>query len=236
MSIGAPGATVGPVRLDAQGLGRSFGRRYALRDVAFEAQGGQVVALVGHNGAGKSTLLQVLATRIAATHGGARLDGRPLVPGCPERVRVGYVSHQSFLYGALSCAENLELVARSYRRPIDGVDAALERVGLARAKDRVARELSRGMTQRLMIARLLLQRADVWLLDEPTTGLDAAGLAWLAGELHAAREAGRLVLASSHDGAFVAAVATHGLRLRAGRLTEAAPFDSQPVARWLRED
>lgn len=220
--------------LVCEALGRTFGRRHALRGVSFEARAGQVFALVGHNGAGKSTLLQVLSTRLAASQGRALLDGQPLAPGCAERVRLGYVSHQSFLYGALSAAENLALSARLYGRDDDRVEPALERVGLLRFKERLARELSRGMTQRLMIARLLVQDASVWLLDEPTTGLDAAGLLWLEGEVKAAAAAGKLVLMSSHDRSFLTATATHALRLRAGRVTDCGAFEPQAVEHWLR--
>ncbi len=222
------------VSLVTQGLGRAFGRRHALRDVTFTAGGGDVVALVGHNGAGKSTLLQVLSTRIAPTQGRALLDDELLSPGCPARVRLGYVSHQSFLYGALTARENLALSARLGGFPEDAVVPTLERVGLGRAKDRLARELSRGMTQRLMIARLLLQDARVWLLDEPSTGLDAVGLTWLQGEVESAAAMGRVVIFSSHDRGLLERSATQGLRLDGGRLTDFGPFRARATDEWLR--
>lgn len=210
-------------RIETKGLSKAYGKRYALRDTSIVVESGQVAAVIGHNGAGKSTLFHLLCLRSRATAGQILVDGAPAEPTPAFRAAVGVVSHASFLYSALTGRENLELVARLYRRGEVEVPALLTRVGLERAGERRVREYSRGMVQRLSIARLLLQGARLWLLDEPATGLDERGLHWLEGEIRAAREAGGLVLVSSHHRDLLHATATHALVLSRGRLVHQGP-------------
>ena len=204
-------------RIAGQGLSKSYGRRFALRDVNFHVAAGRALALVGHNGAGKSTLFQLIAGRTTPTAG--TLDFGGATPGT-----IGYVGHASFLYGALTARENLELVAKLHRRDPAAAPATLDRVGLGRFGDRVARELSRGMTQRLSIARLLIQDAQLWLLDEPASGLDEAGRRWLETEMIAARDRGCLLVVSSHHRDLLLATATDLLVLNRGRRVAFSPI------------
>lgn len=181
---------------------RHFGRRRALHRVTFACEAGQIVALLGANGAGKSTLLSIGATLLAPSAGEV-LYGRQTARqgGSALRARIGVLGHDLYLYPELTAAENLAFFARLYGlRDIDGVVAA----SLARAalQDRAAEPVSsfsRGMRQRLALERALLHSPCLLLLDEPFTGLDEAASAALRHRLMEAREAGAIVLVTTHD-------------------------------------
>ena len=219
----------------AVGLSKAYGRRYALRKASFELRAGEITAVIGQNGAGKSTTFHLLAGRMAPTSGQVQFDGR--VAGREEwrRRACGYVSHASFLYGTLTARENLVLLNQLYGLE-GGVDSVLEQVGLDRASDRLAREFSRGMVQRLALGRLLLTQPSVWLLDEPASGLDEAGRRWLVGEVRRAAADGRVVALSSHSRAMVGELATQAVVLRRGRLEHTGPVSGpDEVDRLFRE-
>ena len=211
--------------VEAVELTRSYGRRYALKKANFSLQAGTVTAIIGQNGAGKTTAFDMLAARRAPSGGEVRFDGE-VVPDGPDRRRaVGYLSHASFLYGTLTARENLELVAGLYRVADPPIDPVLERVGLSRAANRQARHFSRGMVQRLALGRLLLANPDIWLLDEPASGLDEAGRTWLGREIDALMDAGRVVALSSHSRSLVGALASHVVVLKRGRVVHTGPVD-----------
>lgn len=228
MSAAAPSAAApaGPLRLE--GVGKTFGRHRALVDVSLELRGGEVTAVLGPNGAGKSTLLGILATLVPPTTGTVSFAGERLGRDSPRRSVIGYVGHEPGLYGDLGAAENLELFAGLYGVP-DGrprAEALLARAGLADARrDAPVRTFSRGMQQRLALARALLHGPEVLLFDEPGAALDPAGAAWLAAELGRERDAGRVVVLVTHDLEAAAAVASHLVVLRRGRL---AASDRRP--------
>jgi heme exporter protein A len=177
------------LRLD--GVSKRYGARLALCGISLTVEAGSVLLLVGANGAGKSTLLRLAAGLTPPTSGTvARPDAA-----------IGYLGHAVGLYPGLSALDNLAFWQRLYggdARP-DALLAALDRVGLAgRAHDRAA-ALSRGMAQRLNLARLILLRPILLLLDEPETGLDAASSALLTDEIAAARDRGAAVMWASHQ-------------------------------------
>ncbi len=161
-------------------VSRRFGRQWAVRrvDVAFPPR--TISALVGHNGSGKSTLLGLLAGAIRPTEGEIMAFGEDLHHH-PEpatvRQRVAWLAHQPPVYPDLTGPENLVFTAGLYGRPLSSADtdAVLSRVGLHGARRQRVRAYSRGMVQRLGLARTIIQGASVWLLDEPMTGLDRAG-------------------------------------------------------------
>jgi len=162
--------------IEARALGKSFGPTPVLRDVNLSVEAGRGAAVVGANGAGKSTLIRLLAGLSAPSLGAAMLFGEPACSLKPAlRRRVGLLSHQSFLYPNLTARENLEFYATLYG--VEGVRAAaiegLERVALGAAADARVRGFSRGMEQRLALARAMLARPDVLMLDEPFAALDA---------------------------------------------------------------
>jgi heme ABC exporter ATP-binding subunit CcmA len=176
----------GSLLLAARGLRHSFGRVRVLRDISLSLEAGEALAVVGPNGAGKSTLLRLLAGLTQPTAGQIRVLGQPLDRGSHEcRRSIGLLSHQSFLYDDLSLLENLTVVARLYglSRPRDVAALALENAGLSERAAELPPRLSRGLVQRAAIARSLLHRPKLLLLDEPFTSLDANAITDLRAEL-----------------------------------------------------
>ena len=188
--------------IEISGLTKQYGLNLVLRGVNLRLQQGEFVTLVGANGAGKSTLLRIVATLAQPTSGTVKIGGWPL-PQHASKVRqhLGLVSHQSLLYRDLSAETNLLFTAKLYQldNPQDRVRAALKRVGLATRERDAVRTFSRGMVQRLTIARATLHSPDVLLLDEPYTGLDQNASQLLDSLLQREREAGRTILMITHD-------------------------------------
>ena len=192
-----------------EGLVKRYGMNLVLRGVDLQVNAGEFVTLVGSNGAGKSTLMRIVATLLQPTAGKVEIGGWPL-PKQASRVRrhIGLVSHYSLLYGDMNAAENLAFYARLYRLKDaeERVMTALRKVGLyARQRDAVS-TFSRGMVQRLTIARATLHEPDILLLDEPYTGLDQDASRLLDDLLREEHENGRSILMITHD-------LTHGLNL-----------------------
>jgi heme exporter protein A len=162
--------------LEARGLQRSFGRVRILRGLDLSLREGEALTVVGPNGAGKTTLLRILAGLMRPTAGQIRVLGRPLERGSAQSHAIGLLSHQSLLYDDLTLLENLTFAARLYGldRPREVAETALAQAGLEDRADELPRRLSRGLLQRAAIARALLHRPKVLLLDEPFTSLDAA--------------------------------------------------------------
>jgi heme exporter protein A len=195
--------------IQIKGLVKNYGLNPVLRGVDLHVREGEFVTLVGANGAGKTTLMRIVATLLKQTAGEALIGGWPL-PQFAVNVRqhIGLVSHQSLLYGDLTAAENLLFFSRLYRLDdrADRVSDALKEVGLvARQRDPVS-TFSRGMVQRLTIARATLHEPDVLLLDEPYTGLDQDAAQLLDDLLRREIEKGRTILMITHD-------LVHGLNL-----------------------
>lgn len=192
----------GPL-LRARGLRRSFGRVRVLRDVDLTLAAGEALAVAGPNGAGKTTLLRVLAGLMRPSGGEIEVLGRPLRDGHDARRALGLVSHLSLLYDDLTLLENLAFAARLYRleRPRETAMAALDAAGLAGRAHDSPRRLSRGLAQRAAIARAMLHRPRVLLLDEPFTALDAVSAGRLRDELHRRLAEGMgLVIVTHHLG------------------------------------
>ena len=188
--------------IQIQGLVKRYGLNTALRGVDLHVRDGEFVTLVGPNGAGKSTLMRIVATLLAPTEGQVSVGGWDF-PKNADKVRrhIGLVSHQSLLYHDLSAAENLTFFGRLYQLDdIEGrVNEALKKVGLfARQRDPVA-GFSRGMIQRLTIARATLHEPDVLLMDEPYTGLDQDASQLLDSLLDQEAQKGRTILMITHD-------------------------------------
>jgi heme exporter protein A len=189
--------------IEIRGLIKAFGSRAVLKGVDLDVAPGEFLTLVGPNGAGKTTLMNVVSTLGKPTGGRVRVAGYDLADGAPEaRRQIGLVSHKTLLYDDLSAEENLRFYARMYDVPDANTRAEtmLRQVGLwGRQRDPV-RTFSRGMQQRLAIARALLHDPPVLLLDEPDTGLDQHAAAMLGDLL---RQAGamrrRTVLMTTHN-------------------------------------
>jgi len=208
---------VSPVGIRFEDIDKRYGGLYALRRVSLEITPGECVAVAGRNGSGKTTLLRI-AARLARPSSGSitLLDSKKGT--IAEASQTGFVAHATMVYDELTAEENLLLFARLLRitEPAVRAQTLLAEVGLADRQSSLVRTFSRGMRQRMAIARALLNEPSVLLLDEPTTGLDPQGVAWLAETLHRMRDAGRTILMSLHGESEISALATRAIRLEAG--------------------
>jgi heme exporter protein A len=215
----------------ADALSKRFGRATALHEVSFELPAGRTLAVLGANGAGKSTLLRLLAGLARPSSGRLTVAGHP--PGDRGgRGRIGYVGHATQIYPALTARENLLFAARLHglSEPRARADAALEREGLSRVAGRPAGGFSRGMAQRLAIARGLIHDPQIVLLDEPFTGLDRRSADRLAARLRALRDERRTVVWVTHDAERAAQCSQRALVLSRGRLVREVEGDSLCVS------
>jgi heme exporter protein A len=218
--------------VEASGLCRRYGRRWALWDVGFTVARGARVMLTGRNGSGKSTLLRVLATALHADRGTARVLGHDVHADREAvRRRMALLGHHSYHYEALSARENLEVAARFLAR--DGSSAALlkslEQVGLAARADDPVASFSAGMRKRLSLARVLLQEPELVLLDEPYGELDPAGFALVDSLLETLRARGATVLMATHLLERGRALCEDALALENGQIVYAGPASALPT-------
>jgi len=223
--------------VEVRGLVKAFGTRRVLRGIDLRVRQGEFMTLFGPNGAGKSTLLKVLATLSRPTSGSAHVAGRDVRSEATEvRRLIGVVPHESLLYEDLTPRENLRFYARMYDVPRAGqrIQEVVEMVGLSgRMDDRVG-TLSRGMQQRLSIARALLHDPPLLLLDEPHTGLDQQALTTLRDVLCDALKRGRTIVMSTHSLDEGVRLGTHAAIMVRGRIAyeeRAETFDAQALAR-----
>lgn len=200
-------------------MSRFFGETAVLREVSFSAGAGELLALRGANGAGKTTLLRILAGALRPSLGTATVDGAP-VASVPARRITGFLSHQSLLHPTLTVQENLEFYATLFALPQPRAAAtrALEEVNGAYLAPRRVAELSQGMKQKAALARCLLHRPRLLLLDEPFASLDRATVAELRACLARLRDAGMTLILSSHQEEAFAGLADGELMLERGRL------------------
>jgi len=221
-------------------LAKRYGARFALRNVSLSIAPGECVALVGPNGSGKTTLLKAAGLlirpttgRVEFSHIGANGGGRHSHES-PDAIKgyLGFVSHSTLLYDDLTAKENLVLFARLYGldSPDERARAALEPAGLAGRSSDLVRNFSRGMRQRLAIARALLAGPKLLLLDEPSTGLDRAGQQWLGATLANLAAAGCTVLMSTHGAGEANAFVTRAVRLVGGSIAEDSAVTGDPRA------
>jgi heme exporter protein A len=222
-----------PVTVLAQGIVKRFGMTTVLRGVDLAIWPGEAVTLFGPNGAGKTTLLRIVSTLARPSRGRVVIDGFDAGSEAQAaRARIGVVAHQPFLYESLTAAENLQFFARMYDvpDPSERIVERLETVGLARrAGDRVD-TFSRGMQQRLALARATLHRPSVLLLDEPDTGLDPDGISVLERIVAGHRGVGGSVLLTTHDLEFGLRVSDRALVMMEGSIT--LDFESVVVDRF----
>jgi len=198
----------------ADGVWKYFGDYPALRGANLHVAPGSCVALLGRNGAGKTTLLRILAGLSKPTKGVVNIHGR-----------IGYLGHGIGVYDDLSAFENLTLFGQltGVANPTQSANDALEHVGLTRVKDGLAREFSRGMRQRLAIARAFLHHPELLLLDEPFTSLDDRAVAVLQQLLAAARARGSTIVMSTHQIREAMELASDVALLERGRIIFSGP-------------
>jgi heme exporter protein A len=205
-----------PTALRFENIDKRYGGLYALRGVTLEIASGECVALAGRNGSGKTTLLRVASRLVRPSAGTFSFPDA----GTPTAVRCGYVAHSTMVYDELTAEENLVLFARLQKveRPAARAEELLREVGLYERRTSLVRTFSRGMRQRIAIARALLHRPSILLLDEPATGLDPFGFAWLSQTLRGLSASGCTIVMSVHGESEISALATRAVRLDAGRI------------------
>ena len=194
--------------LQSENIRKTYGHFTALAGVSLNIKRGEFLTLFGRNGAGKTTFLKVAATLVRPTQGKLHIEGIDVDEKSEEaRRHIGFLSHNTYVYRDLSPLENLRFFARLYG--VDGSDerlkALLDRVGLRRRMNDPVRAFSRGLNQRVGIARVMLHDPSLILLDEPYTGLDAHAVETLNTMLDEAHSRGKTVILTTHD-------LEHGLR------------------------
>ena len=210
-------ASFSPTGIRFEKIDKRFGGLYALRHVSLEISAGECVVFAGRNGSGKTTLLRIAARLSQPSAGtvsfinkrGERDEAQPAA---------GFVAHATMVYDELTAEENLLLFARlqEIAEPAARTEVLLREVGLLERRKSLVRTFSRGMRQRIAIARALLNEPAVVLFDEPATGLDPQGVSWFAETLRGLRESGRTILMSLHGESEVSSLATRAVRLDAG--------------------
>ncbi len=212
------------IAIEVRRVTKRFGRRLVLDEIDLQVAAGESIVLTGSNGAGKTTLLRTMAALIRPNHGEVLCFGEKTVGNCESRRWIGMVAHENRLYPQLTLRENLVFAARmcDVARPRDRAESLLETVGLRGHGDRTPQVLSKGMRQRLSLARALIHDPRILLLDEPFEGLDADAERWLSGLLQELRQQGRTLCSVLHDKAKTRRLADRVLHLCQGRLRQVA--------------
>ncbi|MGA3213409.1 MAG: ABC transporter ATP-binding protein [Terriglobales bacterium] len=215
-------ANANPV--DLSDVTRHFGRFAALRAVTASFEAGRLYAVLGDNGAGKSTLLRVIAGLIPPTRGKVSLYGN--APSA-VRERIAYMAHASLLYDELDAMENLQYFAGLYGIHDDRVcQEAMHTVGLDSTLQRRVGQYSQGMRQRLSLARALLHRPELLLLDEPFSNVDIASAQSMVALIGTLRDGGRTIFVVTHQPSLLTGVADEFIRMATGRIVARTPtFD-----------
>ena len=214
------------MKFEVKKLCRSYGMQRVLQNLDISLQSGELVCLLGPNGAGKSTLIRLLSGLLKPTAGEITIDGALVdFSEAEARRKIGLILHQTFLYEQLTGIENLQLYARLYGTRLTESDLKqlMVRVGLGKVRPVPVRSYSRGMKQRLTIARALLNNPQILLLDEPYTGLDQQGSAMLNQLLAEEQENQRIILLTTHELSFIRQVASRFDILHRGRIAESIP-------------
>ena len=219
-----------PLRIGIHNLVKQFINQPVLNQLSLTLNEGDFCLLVGDNGAGKTTLLRILAGLVRPTQGDVSLCSSSAMVDPQVRHRIGYVGHQPMVYQDLSAYENLQHTARLYQvEDIKGtVSQAIQSLGLSAYQHQPVRTLSRGMQQRLSLARATLHQPAILLLDEPYTGLDQDAARFLDDTLQRWHGPGRIILLAAHRPQRLLATASHVAWLKDGRVCTHIPVENLP--------
>ncbi|MGA2256275.1 MAG: heme ABC exporter ATP-binding protein CcmA [Thermoguttaceae bacterium] len=212
------------IAIEVRRMTKRFGRRLVLDDIDLHVAAGESIVLTGSNGAGKTTLLRTMAALLRPTSGEVLWFGEKTSSRHENRRLIGMVAHENRLYPHLTLRENLVFAARmcDVARPQNRAESLLETVGLLAHGDRTPPVLSKGMRQRLSLARALIHDPPILLLDEPFEGLDADAEHWLISLLQELRRQSRTLCFVLHDEAKTWRLADRVLCLRQGQLLQVA--------------
>ena len=207
--------------LSIQNVKKQFGYRPVLRDVSLKIKDGEFLGLVGPNGSGKSTLLRIVVRVVSCDGGSISWNGNSILnTGADQRRPLLYLGHEPGFYPPLSASENLHFIAKLYglEPSAEDVEKNLYEVGLDPARTGPIREFSRGMLQRLTLAKALTIPWELLLLDEPTTGLDGQGKSMLSQLTETWRKKDRSLLLVSHDEEWLSSHCDRVVQLSNGRI------------------
>ncbi|WP_102263936.1 heme ABC exporter ATP-binding protein CcmA [Mesobacillus jeotgali] len=207
--------------LELKKMTKMLGDKLVLRNITLSLEKGEILAVIGPNGAGKSTFFKCTVGLLQPTSGEILLDGKLVKKNTAEiKQRIGFLGHESFLYNNLSPLENLKFYGKLYKvKDLDRkANELLKEVGLYLFRDMPIRSFSRGMMQRLAIARVLLPNPDILMLDEPHTGLDQEAVTLLNNIIKNKRDSGTSILIISHDFEQVHVLADRVAVLKKGKI------------------
>ncbi|MBL7958729.1 heme ABC exporter ATP-binding protein CcmA [bacterium] len=213
--------------IDISNITKLYGRFRALDNLDLKISANDFVAILGRNGAGKTTLLKIVATLLKPTGGEVHINGHNIRKDSFVILQqMGMVSHQTYIYSDLTAKENLSFYAKFYdvENPAARIQNLLEKVGLAHRSDESVRRFSRGMQQRLSIARALLHNPRILLLDEPYTGLDQKACEFLDTILLDYHQAGNCILVVTHDIERIAGIAKRAVVFDKGKVAWDQPL------------
>jgi heme exporter protein A len=223
--------------IQTESIIKVIGEKMILKNITLHIVQGEATAIIGPNGAGKSTWLKIAAGLIKPTEGQVSLEGKQLKRDHYQRQqKIGYLGHQSFLYDHLTPAENLRFFANLYRvKDADKkISDLLEKVGLTFFKNEPVRSFSRGMIQRLAIARAILHEPEILLLDEPHTGLDQEASQILNEVILRSKANGVTIIMITHDFPQVVKTCERVITFKNGRVCDDVRIKGNSTS-WLRE-
>lgn len=229
--------------LELRNMTKLLGDKLVLRNITLTLEKGEILAVIGPNGAGKSTFFKCTVGLLQPTSGDILLNGKIVKKNSAEiKQKIGFLGHESFLYNNLSPLENLKFYGKLYKvKDLDRkANELLKEVGLFLFRDMPIRSFSRGMMQRLAIARVLLPDPDILMLDEPHTGLDQEAVALLNQIIKQKRVSGTSILIISHDFEQVHALADRVAVLKKGKIISTRQLDTkislQDMKQWYETE
>ena len=228
-----------PAILSLEHITKRFGYRYVLNDISFSIETGEFVTLIGNNGAGKSTLLRIISTLSKPTHGRITFKGTNQKDSLREwRQKIGLITHENRLYGDLSSLDNLRVFGTLYgvEDLESNIDQVLKKTDLFHVAQLSVGNFSSGMKKRLMIARLMLCKPEILILDEPFTGLDQHSNQWFQNYLTAFHQQGGTVIMVTHQLELGLKLATRVLVLNQQRIqhdNSASELSINQCVDWL---
>ena len=199
-------------------VSKCFGNARVLNDVSFEIPKGSVLGILGPNGSGKSTLMRIIAGLIKTWDGSIYFDGKPIVEESMYLHRAGFLIEDPAFYEHLTAAENLIMLSRLTNSPLDNIERLLKEVDLNGSEDKLVRNFSYGMKQRLGIAQAILNDPDILFLDEPSNGLDPHGIVHMNNTIVDLNKKGKTICLSTHVVEHVKDLCSHIIILKEGNL------------------
>lgn len=223
--------------IEVSDLVKHYHHQNVLDHLNLSIKSGELCVLVGDNGAGKTTLLRILASLVRPDQGEIHLINNTADENSAYRGKIGYIGHQTMFYNDLTAAENLQHYAKLYQIPNapEAADISIQSVGLIDFKDNPVRTFSRGMQQRLSIARALLHHPSILLLDEPYTGLDQKAANYLDTQLQNLHQPDRIILIAAHHPQRMLPFSTHIAWLQKGKISHHIPIDQVPSFSSLQD-